>query len=127
MTNALTIHVAMSDMERMAEAVAKSGLFGMKTKEQALALMLVAQAEGLHPATAAMEYDIIQNKPARKAHAMLARFQQSGGTMRYTERTDKRVAAIFSHPQGGQIEIDWDMERAKKAGLGNKPNWHAWP
>lgn len=119
--------VPMDALERMAAAIAKSGLFGLKTPEQAIALMLVAQAEGLHPATAAMEYDIIQGRPARKSSAMLSRFQASGGKMRYTERTDARVAAVFSHPQGGEIEIDWTMERAKKAGLGGKDNWHKWP
>jgi len=119
--------VAMSDLERMATAIVKSGLFGMKTPDQAIALMLVAQAEGLHPATAAMEYDIIQGRPARKSSAMLSRFQQSGGKMRYTERSDTRVAAIFSHPQGGEIEIDWTMDRANKAGLTGKDNWKKWP
>lgn len=127
MSNALTIAVSMSDMERMAEAVVKSGLFGMKTKDEALALMLVAQAEGMHPASAAMEFDIIQKKPARRAQSMLARFQAAGGSVRYTERTDNRVAAIFSHPQGGTVEIDWDLNRAKKVGLGAKDNWIKWP
>ena len=42
--------VTIGDIERMAAAVAKSGLFGVKQPEQAMALMLVAQAEGLHPA-----------------------------------------------------------------------------
>ena len=47
--------VPIADIERMAVAVAKSGLFGMKTPEQAIALMLIAQAEGMHPAIAARE------------------------------------------------------------------------
>lgn len=127
MSNNLPALISMGDMERMAQAVSKSGLFGMKTPEQAMALMLVAQAEGLHPATAAMEYDIIQGRPARKSSAMLSRFQQSGGKMRYTERTDTKVAAIFSHPQGGEIEIDWTMDRARAAGLTGKDNWKRWP
>jgi hypothetical protein len=44
----------------MASAIAKSGLFGMKTPDQALALMLIAQAEGMHPAIAARDYHVIQ-------------------------------------------------------------------
>ena len=62
----------------MANAVAKSGLFGVKTPEQAMALMLIAQAEGNHPAIAARDYHVIQGRPALKADAMLARFQQAG-------------------------------------------------
>ena len=37
MSNAL---VPVADIEKMATAVAKSGLFGVKTPEQAMALML---------------------------------------------------------------------------------------
>ena len=53
-----------AQMRLMAEAIAKSGLFGMKTKDQALALMIVAQAENRHPGSVAAEYHIIQNRPA---------------------------------------------------------------
>ena len=37
--------VPFQQMERMAIAVAKSGMFGARTPEQAMALMLMAQAE----------------------------------------------------------------------------------
>ena len=51
----MTALVPVDQIERMALAVAKSGLFGVKTPDQAMALMLVAQAEGMHPAIAARE------------------------------------------------------------------------
>lgn len=124
MTTAL---VPVADLDRMATAVAASKLFGMQSKEQALALMLVAQAEGLHPATAARDYHIIQGRPALKADAMLARYLASGGKVEWHEHTDAKVAATFSHPQGGSLRIDWDMERAKKAGLGDKDMWKKYP
>lgn len=117
----------LADMTRMAEAVAKSGLFGAKNTDQALALMLVAQAEGMHPMTACMEFDIIQGRPARKSWAMLARFQNAGGKVEWSERTDKRVAATFSHPVGGSVEVDWTMDRAKLAGLAGKENYAKFP
>lgn len=119
--------ITISDMERIANAVAKSGLFGMKTPEAALALMAIAQSEGLHPAQAIQQYHIIQNRPAMKADAMLARFQSAGGRVEWTEYTDQRVCGRFSHPQGGTIEVDWDQVRAKAAGLLNKENWKSYP
>ena len=70
--------VTFQDMDQMAGAIAASGLFGMKDKNSVLALMAVAQAEGLHPATAARDFHIIQGRPALKADAMLARFQNTG-------------------------------------------------
>lgn len=119
--------VPISDLDRMAQAVATSKLFGITNKEQALALMLVAQAEGLHPATAARDYHIIQGRPALKADAMLARYLNSGGKVEWHEHTDSKVAATFTHPMGGSLKIEWDMERAKKAGLGGKEMWAKYP
>lgn len=115
-----TAIVPISDIERMAAAVAKSGLFGVKTPEQAMSLMLVAQAEGMHPAIAARDYHVINGRPALRADAMLARFQAAGGSVRWLEMSDRRVAAEFSHPQGGSVEIDWTPERAKQAGIRNE-------
>lgn len=116
-----------SRIERMAEYVAKSGLFGLKTKEQAVALMLVAEAEGRHPASAAQDYDIIQNKPCKKAEAMLRHFIGNGGKVEWHELTDKKADATFSHPAGGSARIDWTIDRAEKAGLANKDNWKKFP
>jgi hypothetical protein len=115
------------DLEKMGRAIAVSGLFGMKTTEQACALMLIAQAEGKHPAIAARDYDIIQGRPALKSRAMLARYQESGGKMEWLERTDTVCKAKFTHPDGGTLIVDWSMDRAKRAGLAGKDNWSKYP
>ena len=123
MTTAL---VPVGDLEKMAHAVAASKLFGITNPEQAMALMLVAQAEGLHPATAARDYHIIQGRPTLKADAMLARYLASGGKVEWHEHTDTRVEATFSHPSGGSLKIHWDMNRAKTAEL-KSPMWTKYP
>ena len=119
--------VALQDIERAGSYIAKSGLFGVKTPEQAIALMLVAQAEGRNPFEAARDYHIIQGRPALKADSILARFQQAGGSVRWIELSDTKAVAEFSHPQGGKVIIDWDIERAKRAGLIGKDNWKNYP
>lgn len=119
--------VPFADMERMALAIAKSGLFGMKTPEQALALMLIAQAEGMHPAVIARDYDIIQGRPAKKAEAMQRSFLQAGGNIEWHQLDDKKADATFTHPSGGTLRIVWDMERAKQAGLAGKDMWSKYP
>jgi hypothetical protein len=111
----------------MANAVAKSGLFGVKTPEQAMALMLIAQAEGNHPAIAARDYHVIQGRPALKADAMLARFQQAGGKVNWDTYTDTEVKATFSHPSGGSITLSWTIDQAKKIGIAGKDNWKNYP
>ena len=120
--------VAYSDMEQMASAIAASGLFGMKDKNSVLALMAVAQAEGLHPATAARDFHIIQGRPALKADAMLARFQNAGGKVTWKEYTDEKVTGLFSHPNGGELAVSWTIEQAQRIGL-VKPGsgWQKFP
>lgn len=118
--------VAYKDLQSMAVAMTKSGMFG-KSQDQMVSLMLIAQAEGLHPAIAAMEYDIIQGRPALKAQAALARFQQSGGYIKWESRTDKEARATFSHPLGGSLTISWTMDKATKMGLAGRDNWKKQP
>lgn len=119
--------IPVQEVQTMAIAVAKSGLFGMKTPEQALALMLVAQSEGLHPARAALEYHIIQGRPSLKADAMLSRFQNAGGKVSWLSYTDEDVTGEFSHPSGGAIKIQWTIKMAEKAGLTKNPTWRQYP
>lgn len=119
--------VPVGDMQTMAGALAKSGLFGVKTSDQALALMIVAQAEGRHPGSVASDYHIIQGRASLKSDAMLARFQQAGGKVEWHDHSNEKVSGTFSHPQGGSLRVDWDMARAKSAGLGTKDNWRQYP
>lgn len=116
-----------AEKERMAAAFAKSGLFGVRTPEAALALILLSEAEGSHPARAIMEYDIINGKPARKAESLLARFQMSGGKVEWIDLSNTSVKAKFSHPQGSEAIIEWTMEDAVRAGLAGKDNWKKHP
>lgn len=119
--------IPFAQIERMAVSAAKSGLFGVKDSDQALALMLIAQAEGVHPARAMQEYHVIQGRPALKADAMLARFQSAGGKVEWREYTDQKVVCTFSHAQGGSITIEWTLERARAAELTDKKNWKMYP
>src|SRR5439155_9916502 len=75
---------------------------------------------------AVQQFHIINGTPARKSWSMLERFQRAGGSVEWKERSDTRVVAIFSHPQGGAAEIDWDLARAKKAQITN-PMWSKYP
>jgi hypothetical protein len=126
--NAVSTEVfPMQQLERMATAVAKSQLFGCKSVDQAMALMLLAQAEGMHPALAARDYHIINNRPALKADTMLARFQQAGGRVEWKEYTDTKCVGIFSHPQAGSVSIEWTIDRATEAGLMRNPTWKSYP
>lgn len=125
MTN--EVMVPLEQIGMMAKAVSDSGLFGIKSEAAAFSLMCIAQADGIPPIKAAVQYHIIDGKPALKSEAMLARFQASGGKIRWKERTPQRCTLWLSHPQAGEIEVTWDIERAKAAGLAGRNTWKAYP
>lgn len=116
----------MDELREFAEAAVKSKFYGFTSADQMLPLMMVAQAQGRSFVSVVEEYSVIQNRPALKAEAMLSRFQRAGGHIKWTELSDTRCAAIFSHPQCDPVEIDWDLDRAKQAQLTN-PMWKKYP
>ena len=119
--------IPLDQMQTMAAAVAKSGLFGAKTPEQALTIMMLAQAEGRHPMSAAKDYDIINNKPAKKAEAMLRDFLAAGGKVEWHKYDDDGADATFSHPQGGTVRVDWNRARMEKAKITNEAMYSKYP
>lgn len=119
----MTALVPINEIREMAEVAAKSKMFGFKSPDEAMAIMLLCQAENLHPAIAMRDFHVIQGRPALKADAMLARFQQAGGSVKWEEYTDERVSGSFSHPNGGSVTVTWTFEMAKKIGLTAKDNW----
>jgi hypothetical protein len=117
----------MGDIQKMAKVAADSKMFGFKSEAEAMAIMLLCQAEDMHPAIAMRDYHVIQGRPALKSDAMLARFQTSGGKVNWTSYTDEVVTGLFSHPQGGEVSISWTMEMAHRLGFTKKENWRNYP
>lgn len=125
---AITQGRSLTDIQQMASAVAKSGLFGgITTTDQAMTLMLLCESEGLHPVAALRRYHIIKGRPSMRADAMQASYQAAGGKVRWIERTAERVSAVFSHPASGDVEVTWTMEDATRAGLTSSNTWKAYP
>jgi len=123
----MTNLVPLQDITQMAEVAAGSKMFGFKNPQEAMAIMLLCQAENLHPAVAMRDYHVIQGRPALKADAMLARFQQAGGSVQWKDYTDEKVTGVFSHPSGGSLEVSWSLAQAKSIGIANKDNWRNYP
>lgn len=123
--------IPFQQLERMAIVVAKSGLYAAKSMESVLTVMLLAQSEGVHPMTAMQDWHIMNIKGttvvSMKAEAMLSRFEEAGGRVKWHKLADDGAAATFSHASGGEVTIDWDVNRATKAGLIGKDMWKAYP
>jgi hypothetical protein len=108
--------------------VAKSNMFGFKTPEQALTVMLMSMAQGRQPVLGLMEYHPMdKGKPTLRSDAVLARFMEAGGKVEWKERNKTKAVGVFTHPLGGSNEIVWTMERAKTAEIGSGHMWRKWP
>lgn len=118
---------SMQDIERIALAIAKGGLFGSNDPNAVLTLCLLAQAEGQHPAVVFRDYHIISGKPAKKAEAMQRDFLSAGGQIEWHALTDDLADATFSHPAGGSARITWDKSRVAQAQLGGNAMHKKYP
>ena len=123
----VTPNFSMSDMERVAMAIAKGGLFGSGDPNAVLTLCMLAQAEGQHPAVVFRDYHIISGKPAKKSEAMQRDFLMAGGKIEWHQLDDDCVDATFSHPAGGTVRIAWDNARVQQAQLGGNPMHKKYP
>ena len=119
--------IPMDALQQMANTFAKSGMFGTKTPDQCMALLLLASGEGIHPAIAMRDFDIINGKPSKKAEAMLRSFLAAGGSVEWHALDDTQADATFSHPQGGSVRIKWDMKRVEQAKIANEAMYKKYP
>jgi hypothetical protein len=114
-------------LERIAAVIAKSGMGGFKTQEQALVALFLAIAEGIPFGRVIHEYHVINGRLTLRSECMLARFQRTGGSIEYVVHNDTEVSVIASHPKGGSLTVTWTIERARKAGLTANPTWQKHP
>jgi hypothetical protein len=85
------------DVETMANHVSASKLYNLDP-DKAFTLMMLAEAEGIHPIQALRRFHIVEGRPSMRADAMQAEFQRHGGRLRWIESTAEKCSAEFSHP-----------------------------
>jgi hypothetical protein len=121
--------MTIDDMQKLAQNIAHGGLFqAFKNVDHTMTLMMLCQAEGIHPIMALRRYDIIQGRPALKSDAMLADFQQRGGKVGWDVMSDTEVKATFEAPGLSKpVTVSWTIEQAKRAGIAGKDNWKNYP
>lgn len=126
------INDPMQAIQLMGEMISGSGMFGCTKVEQGMVLAMQCLAEGKAPLELAKTYHIIEGKLTMRADAMLGRYLASGGKVKWIERTDKRVAGIWTC-DGNDVEIGVSLDEMMKngvaiAGAGKlKANWQKFP
>ena len=123
--------VALADMQVMAKSIADSGYFGVKTEAQAMALMLLCQAENIHPVMAMRRYHIIENKPAYRADALQGEFERDGAILWHV-RNDTECSATFWRDKdtikdNSREAVKRAMARYKELKAGKDADDLAWP
>lgn len=120
----------LDEMWFMAESIARSKLFAVKTPDEAFALMLLCEAEGLHPVQALKRFHIIEGRPAMRSDAMQAEFQARGGVIKIVRSDATEARAVFSHPtyqpDGFEMSVTYDQFKATGMVMGKdgvKANW----
>ena len=102
----------------VADHMVKSGFYREITNPSAaFALLLRAQAEGVHPGLALAQYHVIEGKPTLRADAMHARFIQIGGRVEWHVSSDVLCDATFTRPNQGSIRIRKSLDDMKRAGI----------
>ncbi len=120
---------SVADVETMSKQVTKSG-FGGLTEAQAFTLMMVCEADGLHPIQAIRRFHVIKGRPAMRADAILADMLRLGWSVAWTTELDDREVqeAFFRHktkcPDGKAVRFSF--EDAKKAKVSGNDSWQNW-
>lgn len=118
--------IQVAQVREMAKSSFKSGMFGLKNEDQAFTLMLLAQAENIHPIQAVQMYSVINGMPSLKTTEMISRYMRSNGKIIWLETTDKIAKAKFVYDDN-ELLYEYTWEDATKAGLVNKDNWKRMP
>jgi hypothetical protein len=119
-------------VERLGEMIATSGMFGCTKVEQGQVLALQCMTERKAPLEMAKTYHVIEGKLSMRADAMLAKFQLSGGTVKWTRRDDKVVEATFTL-RGNSLPFRATLEEFIANGVATgrdgkvKDNWRKFP
>jgi hypothetical protein len=126
------INDPISAVEKLGAIIATSGLFGCTKVEQGQVLALQCLSERKPPLELAKTYHLIEGKLSMRADAMLAKFQMSGGTVKWHSRTDKEVSATFSI-RGNELPFTAKLDEFVANGVATgrdgklKDNWRKFP
>lgn len=124
--------IPFADLHSMAKAVQSGGCFPtLRNVDQAVSLLLLAQAEGIHPIMALRRFHIMSDgKPSMRADAMAAGFRKIGGDIEWLNEADDGKAQYANWTLNGRTKrIGFTWAEAEKAGYTAKAgtNWHKDP
>lgn len=120
---------SMDDLERAANAMAKSGFFAdAKQASQAIVKVMAGRELGFGPFASMTGVAIIQGKPAIGANLMAAAVKRTGKyNYRVLEMTNEACELEFYEAGKPVGKSRFDLKDASAAGLNSKDNWRKFP
>jgi len=121
---AVTMYDKISDpmeaIAKMGEWISKSGLFGCDKIEQGMVLAMTSYAERRPVTDICRRYHIMDGKLSMKSEAMLAEFNQRGGTHFWEKSDDKEAVLLLSSGRFKDFKVSFTIKDAERAGLCGK-------
>jgi len=129
-TTALALPVrSMEDIAVIGDAMAASGMFGLKNKAQGMVLAMTCLGEGMTPVAFKRKYHVHEDGTlSMRADAMAAGFRARGGRYTVREHSTTRAAALFEF-EDSKIEAEFTLADAERHGYTrtkggkDKDNW----
>lgn len=117
------------EVERLASMVAKVGICGVKSPEEAAIRLLTGMELGLSPMQALRGINVINGRPALGAELMVALCQRSPQCEYFDPVETSATSATWVTRRVGRKEVSltWTLEMAQRAGLANGNVWTAYP
>lgn len=124
----------MGELNTVAMTVAKSGLFGAKTPEQAFVAIATGMELGLKPMQSLRNIVVVQGRPTFSADggfAVVRNHPEYGGIVWDKCDATEARCRITRVSKGGALKEEFvgafTMKDAAAAGLANKDNWKHYP
>lgn len=103
-------------IEKMGNWFAKSGMFGCEKVEQGNILAMASILERKSPIEIADTYHLMDGQLTMKSRAMLAKYRQAGGRVKWLETTDTTCLAAWTL-EGDTTEIGFTLAEAERMGI----------
>ena len=121
MKNEIQTYEKMNDLpsvQALGKVINESGMFGCKKPEQGIIIALQCIAENKPPLEIAKTYHLVQGKLTKRADAMLADFQRSGGKFKWNDLENREVqSGTFTDPDNNVYHVSYSIDDAKAAGV----------
>ena len=128
MTTALVKHEpmpvqSMADLSIAGQLIAQSGLLGAKNPAEGFLIATTCHQTGMSLLTFGETYHVYQGKISMKADAMLARFNELGGTHKVVSRTaDLAVIEVTWDGTATPFSLSWEEAREEPFVYSGGPN-----